>query len=275
MFSVNLSEPQQELFALCSLNPIPIDRALFLIAKDEDPLINEQTIQQLDLIAQRIHIPDVNNVLDSISRLNHYFFVEEGFTGDTDDYYNPQNSLLHKVIERKKGLPILLSLLYMEIARRLGLDLQGIGFPKHFLIRSADYGSRRFYIDTFDEGNILLEGDLRSWHQKWSIDLPFDECILPSSNRSILLRVCNNLFYAHNRLHNNEGMLRSINRLMVLEPEFTQLHRTRSVVLGKLRRYEDSLNALQNYMLFHPEASDLGDCQREVEILLQLSKKHR
>ena len=148
-----------------------------------------------------------------------------------------------------------------------------IGFPKHFLVQPVECGSRTFFIDTFDDGNILLKGDLLSWHQQWQIDVPFEECIQPSSNRQIILRVCHNLFYAHNRLQNNEGMLRSIERLMILEPKLTELHRTRSVVLGRLRKYAESIEALEDYMLFHPNASDIVDCQREVEMLRQLLQK--
>ena len=267
------SDAQQTLAALCEQESIPLDQALFCIAQDEDPTVDDAVFKELDRMASQVHLPNQLDLLDSISRLNHYFFQELGFGGDNDDYYNPQNSLIHKVIERRKGLPILLSLIYIEIARRLGIELYGIGFPRHFLIQPVECGSRTFYIDTFDDGNILLKGDIRDWHERWGIDLPFEECIQPSSNRTIILRVCHNLFYAHNRLQNNEGMLRSLERLMILEPKLTELHRTRSVVLGRLRRYSDSIEALENYMIFHPDATDIADCQREIEILRRLLRK--
>ena len=271
--SKNLSKSQQVLYNLCTQEQIPLDQALLSIAQDEDPSANESALHRLDAMAAQIHIPNPNDLLDSISRLNHYFFQEHRFSGDQEDYYNPQNSLIHKVIERKKGLPILLSIVYMEIARRLGIELYGIGFPRHFLIQPANSDSGTFYIDTFDNGNILLKGDLLDWHQQWEIDVPIETCVEPNSNRVIILRVCHNLFYAHNRLQNNEGMLRSIERLMILEPNLTELHRTRAVILGRLRRYAESIESLEHYMLFHPEANDISDCQREIEILRQLLKK--
>ncbi len=277
------SAAQLALSTLFESHTFALDQALYWIAKDEgasgagctngsnnlhDP---SDLISQLDQLARQIHLPDPTDILDAICRINHHLFFTLGFCGDTEDYYHPHNSQIHKVLERKRGLPILLGVLYIEVARRLGIQVQGIGFPRHFLIRPTD-ALRPFYIDPFDKGNILTEEDLLAWHEHWGIEQPFDDCVLPSSPQCIVLRMCHNLFYAHNRLQNFEGMLRSIERIMTLQPNLTELHRTRSVVLGRMHRYTESKDALELYMLYNPEAKDISECQRDVAILKQLAK---
>ena len=269
------SDAQLALQSVCVQSQIQLDDALYWIAKDEDPTVSESILDQLDVLASQIHLPDPNDILDSICRINHHLFTTLGFSGNTEDYYHPYNSQIHKVLERKCGLPISLGVLYIEVARRLNIEVQGIGFPKHFLIQPTKCTSRPFYIDPFDKGNILTEEDLRFWHEHWGIDQSFKQCLKPSSNHEIVLRMCHNIFYAHNRLRNFEGMLRSLERLMILQPDLTRLHRTRSVVLGQMHRYPESVDALELYMLCHPDAQDIPECQQDVLLLKQLYGKNR
>jgi regulator of sirC expression with transglutaminase-like and TPR domain len=272
MLSIPLSDAQRAFEQVCAQDPIPLDLGLLWIAKDEDDSTSDCILDELDAIAKQIHIPDPSNVLDAVSRINQHLFYELRFQGDVTDYYNPQNSLIHKVLARRQGLPILLSIVYIEIARRLDVSISGVGFPQHFLVQPAECGDVQFFIDPFDKGAIVTEPDLLDWHHHWGIDLPFEQCIQPTPNREILLRVCHNLFYAHNRLHQCEGMLRAIHRLMILQPEMTQLHRTRSVILGKMQRYPESLDALETYMLYNPDAQDIQACQRDMTVLKQLCR---
>ncbi len=271
-FSFQPSKAQQALASVCLQDTIPLDEALYWIAQDEDPHTPNDTLAQLDQIANQIHLPDPSDVLDSIVRINHHLFYTLGFQGDTEDYYHPRNSQIHQVLARKRGLPILLGVLYIEIAKRLHIPVQGIGFPRHFLVQPTT-AVRPFFIDPFDKGNILNEEDLRFWHEQWGITEPFEECIQPSSSLCIVLRMCHNLFYAHRRLQQNEGMLRSLERMMVLQPKMTQLHRTHSIVLGHMKRFSASIEALEQYMLYHPEAPDIVECQQEMAVLKKLASK--
>jgi regulator of sirC expression with transglutaminase-like and TPR domain len=266
------SEAQIALQALCASDIIPLDEVLHWIAKDEDPNATNDSLECLDALAAGIHLPNPSDTLDVICRINQHLFHKHRFSGDTEDYYHPQNSLINKVLERKRGLPIVLGVIYIEVARRLGIEIQGIGFPRHFLIQPVNT-ERLFFIDPFDAGNILVEEDLLSWHEIWGIDQPFEMCILPSSTKSIILRMCHNLFYAHKRLGHFEGMLRSLERLMVLQPQLTELYRTRSVILGRLKRYQESIEALELYMLYNPESEDILECQHTLMLLKQLAKE--
>ena len=264
------SEAQLALQALCASTTVPLDEVLYWIAKDEDPQTPDTLLDQLDNIASGIHLRPQSDMLDAICRINQHLFHTLEFSGDTEDYYHPQNSLLHRVLERKKGLPIILGVIYIEVAKRLGIEIEGIGFPKHFLIQPANT-DRPFFIDPFDAGNILVEEDLRAWHEIWGVEQSFEMCVQSSSNQNIVLRMCHNLFYAHKRLNHYEGMLRSLERLMVLQPDITELHRTRSVVLGRLQRYTESIEALEHYMLYNPQSPDILECQHTLMLLQQLA----
>lgn len=265
------TEAQLALQALHASDSLSLDQALYWIAKDEDTSTPDTLLTQLDELASGIHLRNPTDILDSVCRINQHLFHTHQFSGDIEDYYHPQNSMLHCVLQRKKGLPIVLGAIYIEVAKRLGIEIEGIGFPRHFLIQPAG-ASRPFYIDPFDAGNILVEEDLRSWHEIWGIEQSFEECVQPSSTQSIVLRMCHNLFYAHKRLGQCEGMLRSLERLMILQPTVTELHRTRALILGKMQRFNEAIDALELYMMCHPESPDIKDCQHTLLLLRQLAQ---
>ena len=250
------TKAQNALQSLCVSESPSLDLAMHWIALDEDASTPDSLIQQLDELAEGIQLRNPTDTLDCVCRINQHLFHTHGFSGDTEDYYHPQNSMLHRVLKRKRGLPIVLGAIYIEVAKRLGIEIEGIGFPRHFLIQPAN-APRPFFIDPFDAGNILVEEDLQSWHEIWGIEQSFEECIKPSSTKSIVLRMCHNLFYAHKRLGQCEGMLRSLERLILLQPTVTELHRTRSVILGKMQRYDEAIDALELYMLCNPESPDI------------------
>ena len=242
--------------------------ALIFLALDEDEHAKQETIQsQIQSLSVGLHLPYPEDLLDSVCRLNDHFVSKLGFTGNTEDYFHPHNSLVHKVIENRTGLPIVLSALYMEIAKNHGVDLVGIGFPRHFIIRPKKLTSNPFYIDPFHQGAIITEDTLQEIHNNWNISLPFAQCVQECSNHRMILRMSNNLYNAYNLLDDHTGRLRNINRLLLLQPHVTELYKTRACALGKLGYYEKAAEALQCYIHFHPEASDL---QESIQILQML-----
>ena len=133
------SEAQIALQDLCASDIIPLDEVMHWIAKDDDPNAPDDSIERLDTLAAGIHLPNPSDTLDVVCRINQHLFHKHCFSGDTEDYYHPQNSLIHKVLARKKGLPIVLGVIYIEVAKRLDIEIQGIGFPRHFLISTNGY----------------------------------------------------------------------------------------------------------------------------------------
>ncbi|MBA2678305.1 MAG: hypothetical protein H0U76_07930, partial [Ktedonobacteraceae bacterium] len=160
--------------ALLAQEDIQIDlsQAALLIARIEYPDLNQtQALIYLDELARRVRtllalpepeislqLPDDIKPLVVIDALNKVLFDEQGFHGDHDDYYNPDNSFLNKVLERRTGIPITLSLLYIEVGRRVGIQIDGIGFPYHFMVRHR-WDQSVIYIDPFGGGTLLTEKD--------------------------------------------------------------------------------------------------------------------
>jgi len=112
--------------------------AALLIAMDEYPGLDvDAYLRQLDELATSVQqrLPAQAGLEDTLVTLNQFLFVEQGFSGDTDDYDDPRNSFLNEVLDRKRGIPLTLALVYIEIGRRIGLPVQGISFPEHFLVK--------------------------------------------------------------------------------------------------------------------------------------------
>lgn len=174
---------------------IPLDLAALELAQLEHPGLDPAPwLRELDHIAFQIadRAGAVDDSLRFLRAVNSYLFDELGFHGDQADYYNPRNSCLNDVIARRAGLPIALSVIYMEVARRLAKPVYGIGAPGHFLVEFND-GRRQVFIDPFHRGRILDGGQ----------SLVVSKC--PRlDNRAIIVRMLRNLEGAYLRLNNFE-----------------------------------------------------------------------
>jgi regulator of sirC expression with transglutaminase-like and TPR domain len=165
---------------------VPLDEAAMLIAAHADPTADiGAALDHLDALARRCAaatFPSVHDVL----------FAREGFTGDRERYEDPANSMLHRVLERRRGIPITLSIVVVEVARRVGVVVEPIGMPGHFLVRDAATDA---YCDPFDGGRALdVDGCRRRFHEIFGTDRVFSpELLAPVSTRAVLARVLANL----------------------------------------------------------------------------------
>lgn len=166
-------------------------------------------------------------------------FGELGFRGNTDDYYDPRNSFLSEVLARKVGIPISLSVVYIEVARRLGIPAAGVAFPGHFLVR-VDGGREPLILDPFDGGAALDRSALEALLARASgPDARLDEVSLaPAPKRAILVRMLNNLAAIYGRTADTFRSLEVLERLAVLDPSDTRIVAS----LERLRRLVASLN---------------------------------
>jgi regulator of sirC expression with transglutaminase-like and TPR domain len=167
-----------------------------------------------------------------IRALNRVLFQELGFRGNDDDYYDPRNSFLHQVLERRVGIPITLSVLYMEVARRAGVHVAGVSFPGHFLVR-YDRDDSAVIIDPFRMGVTLDAGELESLLKRArgpEAELTADS-LAPASKREILLRMLTNLAHIYREREDAPRMLQVVERMYVLDPEneglAREIHRLR------------------------------------------------
>ena len=188
-------------FAAVGAAPEPrLDRALALVAATGRPSVDPAAlVDRLDLLAG-------DRAGDDAAGVCRVLFVDGGFTGNRDDYYDPANSLLDRVLDRRTGIPITLSALAMEVARRRGVGLVGVGMPGHFLLREAADGDA-FY-DAFDGGRPLdVAGCRRRFQRLHGPATTFDDAYLaPAAPLYIVVRVLNNLRAAHLRRGDRAGL---------------------------------------------------------------------
>lgn len=200
------------------------------------------------------------SVQDKLAELNQLLYGDLRFGPDTDNYYDPRNSFLNDVLTRRRGIPITLSVLYIELGRSVGLDLDGVAFPGHFLVRCEVDGGM-VIIDAYHHGKSLSLDDLRErLQQSQGAELP-DEHLLPllepARPRDIVLRMLRNLkgIYLEGRQHGEA--LTVVDWLVVLDPDSAPDLRDRGLVYEALECSRAALADYEAYMRRAPEADDI------------------
>ena len=201
--------------------------------------------------------------------LNRFLFDELGFYGNTEDYYDPRNSYINEVLDRRRGIPITLSVIYMELGRRLGLRLYGVSFPGHFLVKLR-YGDGELVLDPFHGGISLskdeLTGRLLEVFESEVKDLsPF---LAAANNREILVRMLLNLKGIYHNQGESEKALDVVSKILILDPSLDSQYRDRGLLLYSLECYRSALEDLRSYLQAQPEASD-AEMIRDLIIVLQ------
>ncbi|HEX7841337.1 MAG TPA: transglutaminase-like domain-containing protein [Kofleriaceae bacterium] len=225
-----------------SCDDFPLDHAALLIGAWDHP---ERDLgryrHQLDAIARGVE-PDVVRATGGVGRaraISDGLFDRLGFHGNTGDYYDPRNSFLCDVLDRRTGIPISLSVLYLEISRRVGVLAQGVNFPGHFLVRVAIEDAWLF-IDPFSSGRALGPADLETLLRRTTTaDAVLEPSVIAAaSKRQILWRMLHNLSGIYGRNGDLPRSLDVLERLAVLEPGNARISRE----LAQLRERVDSLN---------------------------------
>jgi regulator of sirC expression with transglutaminase-like and TPR domain len=258
---------------------IDLARACLLIAEDAYPGLDvERYMGEIERMAMRVRglLPKDCGAEERVVALNQFLYGELGYWGNTDDYYDPRNSYLNEVIERRTGIPITLSILYMELGRRVGLPLEGISFPGHFLVRLRMRGGM-LVLDPFSGGAPQSEDELRSRVKRVIPDgvaddlpaseLPLDQFLEPASNRQILSRLLRNLKGIY-RDAEPERLLDVLNRMLLLTPDASAELRERGYVYQRLECYRAAFKDLTDYAEREPDAPDLDEVRSR---LMELS----
>ncbi len=194
-----------------------LEEGVWLLAMTEYPDINVEAYRALldnfaTAIRERIDFTETDKEI--LSTMNNYLFDELGFSGDEESYYDPQNSYLNRVVDRRKGNPINLSLLYLLLARRLQLPVAGIGLPGHFICRYQST-SDEIYVDPFHHGKFLTKADCIQYLVSGSHGLQ-DEFLAPVSTRRMLMRICSNLHQIYSQMELTEETTRLQRYLVAL-----------------------------------------------------------
>ncbi len=251
---------------------LPLDLGVALIACHEQPWLEpESLVARLDALAHGLHVPEEADPIEQIARLNHHLFTTLGFTGDEETYDAPHNSFLDRVLERRRGLPILLCVVYLELGRRVGVQLDGVNFPGHFLV-APPASEPRFLVDPFAQGAIRRPDQLLS-HLSRVLERPVlapeeaEPFIQPCGNRQTLVRVSNNLKASYLRRRDDDGALRAVDRLRILAPEVAAFRRDRALLLARMERPREAIPELECYLEEAPDAGDAGELAQYLERL--------
>src|SRR5690606_13211954 len=209
--------------------------------------------------------------------INRHLFEELGYAGDHEQYYDPRNSYLNEVFERRLGNPISLALVQMEVARRLGVPLDGVSFPGHFLVRlPVDDGV--LVMDPFNRGRPLGVEELRERARPHlGGDVPDDDVLSrilsPASHRGMLVRMLRNLQGVYAEADDWERAVRCADRILRLSPGHREALRDRGLGCLRLGHPQGARDALVRYLQLRPSADD-ADALRERLIGLDQVRLH-
>jgi regulator of sirC expression with transglutaminase-like and TPR domain len=242
---------------------LPLLGTALLIARDEYPDLDAgqyEALVQGHASGMRDEIDATGHWALKIQAINRHLFEELGYAGDHDQYYDPRNSYLNEVFERRRGNPISLALVQMEVARRLGVPLDGVSFPGHFLVRlPVDDGV--LVMDPFNRGRPLDIDELRQRARPHlGGDAPDDEALSqilnPASNRAILMRVLRNLHGVYSDGDDWERATRSADRLLKLSPNDADALRDRGLGYLRIGHNSGARADLARYLQLNPRAPD-------------------
>ena len=262
------------LFELAQLENDQIDLAkgALLIAKDAYADLDiELYLQRLNQMAAELQsqLGEEADTSDQINHLNQYLFETQGFAGSSQEhYYDARNSYLNEVLERKVGIPITLSVVYMEIGKRIGLPLVGVGFPGHFIVKHRDLET---VIDPFEKGQILSDEDLSErLTQIFREPVPMHPRFLQTvTNKEILARMLRNLRQIHFREAEHEKAVNTAERITWLAPQSAQDYRDLGYLYYQVNAYGKSLASFNTYLRLSDNPPDQEEISRNIRVLTQ------
>ncbi len=273
--------PSLEKFAeVVSRDQFDLAQASLFVAQDVYPGLDvDRYLAELDLIADgvRKRVAEDAFAEQKLAALNHYLFSDLGYSGNVDDYYDPRNSYLNEVLERRTGIPLTLSVVYIEVGRRIGLNLRGLSFPGHFLVK-LDMKRGQLVLDPFLCGEPQSETDLRMRLAKilpadTAAQTPLDRYLAAATPRQIIARMLRNLKNIYMTRAKREQALAVMNRMLLVVPESVEELRDRGMLYRDLECFQPALSDLQNYLRRRPDAPDAEDVHaRVIELRIACSR---
>ena len=272
------SHARERFTALVKSDEAEIDLlvASLLIAQEEYPEFSvEECVDQVERIADKLacHVDAGSGFHNIAYALKQLLFVEMGFSGNAAHYDDPDNSMLNKVLSRRKGIPISLGILTMEVLRRAtGVVLSGVDFPGHFLLAHDDPDGGSLYLDPFHKGRVLLRQELqgRLRQRARSKDVILEEQHLRRmSSRRVMVRLLSNLKLLYARRRDVSRTLSVVERIVLLHPESAEERRDRGILYGLSGLRMAAIADLEDYLTMRPEASDAEQIRRRLERLLR------
>ena len=254
---------------------IDLAAAALAIARTEYPSLDvPYYLSRLEDLSRRVRGRMRSSPTDRelIALINRVLFDEEGLRGNRDDYYDPRNSFLNDVLDRKLGIPITLSVVYMDVARRVGFPIAGTGMPGHFLLKHYDVITGEIIIDAFNRGRIVGNAECQQrLDEIYSGQIELQpEFLQPVTHREILTRMLNNLRQIYFTQRNMTKGLATLDLLLAIPPRDPELLRERALVRLNLEHHLGAAQDLGAYLQLCPEAPDADDVRETLDMLRQL-----
>lgn len=259
---------------------IDLVEAALVIAAHEYPGLDVPAYQaRMDRIAVTLRERLRRDIgpTEAVIALNRYLFDELGFQGNALDYYDPRNSFLNEVLDRKLGIPITLALIYVEVGRRIGLALHGVSFPGHFLVKCPARDGL-IVLDPYARGASLSLDDLQQRLRvlRGGAAPPTDlarHMLAAAGKKDILARMLRNLKGIYLQRRDLPRALAAADRIISLEPRAAEEYRDRAAVYLELECFRAALSDFRNYLMLKPGADDTAVVQRRVVELQQLAAR--
>jgi|SRR5579864_2655022 len=270
-------DARREFSMLAAREPIPLARGALLLAKEEYPDLDvDKCLDQLAALAREAE-PAVRAGADTIEKiqlLSDFLFTRKGFEGNREQFADPRNSFLNDVIERRLGIPITLSVVYIEVGRRLGLNLFGVSFPTHFLVKAIDERGE-LIIDPFNGGAILSLDEIRArLTQIYGQPVDVNPAMLKAVGaRQILVRMLRNLKSIYTNASDWPHALAAMDRILLLDPRSLEELLERGALYEKLECFGPALDDFQSFLTQAPQ-HQASDAAREavVRLMRQVSR---
>ena len=252
----------------------PLDRAALIMALDEYPELNlREYLRRLDTLAARAEVlaGEDRTPVNVIESINEILFVQEGLRGNNDDYYDPRNSFLNDVLDRKLGIPISLSVIYLEVARRIDFKIEGVGFPGHFLVKHV-HDNRDIIIDPFNLGRILTQNECQEL-----LDKIFNGTVLinpslfqPMQKRPIMTRMLYNLKGIYTQKEQYQKAISVIDKILMLNPMTPSELRDRGLLYMQTSFFAKALADLESYLTHAASPDDTSYIQNHIKVLRRI-----
>ncbi len=266
-----MNDARREFAMLAAREPVALARGALLIAKEEHPSLDvDAYIDRLATLAREAE-PIVRAGADTVERvqlLSQFLFEQKGFEGNRDKYGDPRNSFLNEVLDRRLGIPITLSIVYLEVGRRLGINLYGVGFPTHFLVKAVDERGE-LIIDPFYGGSILDLDEIRArLAQIYNQPVELHPAMLkPANARHILVRLLRNLKSIYIGAADLSRALAALDRILMLDPRALDDLVERGNLYERLECFKPALDDYQSFLSQAPE-HPAADAAREAVMRL-------
>ncbi len=248
-----------------------LDRAALAIALEEYPDLKiEDYLHRLDGLASstQVLLGEDRRPMNVIRCLNEVLFVQAGLKGNNEEYYDPRNSFLNEVLDRKNGIPISLSVIYIEVARRIGFPIEGVGFPGHFIVRLSD-DDREILIDPFNRGRILTLKDCQELLDRvYGGSVTVQPTLLkPMEKKGIISRMLFNLKGIYYQREEYQKALSVVEQILILNPGMLTEIRDRGLLYMQTSLFAKALADLECYLREAAAPEDSGYIQGHVKTL--------